>query len=137
VPSGLSTNVTTLVGRQYRLRFATQRNPLEPIGSPQALAIYVDGVFSEFLPVQANTWQTNTALFQAAYATASLEFRSASATGPLLDSVELLEESEPEESLFLPEESLQPLVGESSLGVWTLEVWDNRWGRSPHLLPRY
>src|SRR5207245_7537232 len=29
---------------------------------------------------------------------------------------------------FLPEESLDTLLGESALGTWTLEVWDNRLG---------
>ena len=29
---------------------------------------------------------------------------------------------------FLPEESLQPLVGDSAYGEWTLEIWDNRVG---------
>ena len=29
---------------------------------------------------------------------------------------------------FLPEESLQPLVGDSAYGQWTLEIWDNRVG---------
>jgi len=130
-PSGVSTNVATRVGRQYLLRFATQRNPWGPIGSPQALAIYTNGVFAEFLPVQAHTWQTNTVLFRAVYTTTSFEFRSVSATGPLLDSVQLLEEAEPHESFFLPEEFLQPLVGESSLGIWTLEIWDNRVGPLP------
>ncbi len=29
---------------------------------------------------------------------------------------------------YLPEESLQPLVGDSAYGQWTLEIWDNRVG---------
>src|SRR5437899_6329295 len=29
---------------------------------------------------------------------------------------------------YLPEESLDTLLGESALGTWTLEVWDNRLG---------
>jgi hypothetical protein len=31
-------------------------------------------------------------------------------------------------SFYFPEESLQALVGDFSLGTWTLEVWDNRAG---------
>ena len=29
---------------------------------------------------------------------------------------------------YLPEESMQPLVGDSAYGEWTLEIWDNRVG---------
>jgi hypothetical protein len=34
----------------------------------------------------------------------------------------------PNESFVLPESSLQDLVGDSSQGTWTLEMWDNRAG---------
>src|SRR5205823_12269470 len=39
---------------------------------------------------------------------------------------------------YLPEETLKRLIGESALGTWRLEVWDNRVGAfinpSPELL---
>src|SRR5256884_3626626 len=42
------------------------------------------------------------------------------------DTFELSEITAP--NYFLPEETLKPLRGESALGTWRLEVWDNRAG---------
>jgi subtilisin-like proprotein convertase family protein len=52
--------------------------------------------------------------------------------GTLLDSIALIQDAEPNSTnYYLPEESLQKIVGENSQGDWVLEVLDNRAGPNP------
>jgi subtilisin-like proprotein convertase family protein len=130
-PSGIGVIIDTTVNRQYVLRFASHRNPLGPTGSPQVLGLYTNGTLAEYMVAPPNGWSTNAVLFQALSTSTTFEFRSASAVGPLLDSVQILEISESQEFYFLPEERLRPFEGESAFGEWTLEIRDDRTG--PHL----
>jgi subtilisin-like proprotein convertase family protein len=137
-PSSLAVNLDTTVNRQYVLRFATRRNPLGPDGSPQVLAVYTNGVLADALTVPPGDWTPYSILFQAVDISTTFEFRSASAVGPLLDSVEILQIADDQEFYFLPEESLRPFEGESAFGEWTLEIRDDRAGPDllspPHLI---
>jgi subtilisin-like proprotein convertase family protein len=134
-PAAFSTNVQTVANRQYRLTFLAHRNPTGPAGSPQAVALYTNGVISEWIDVPVSAWVTNTVTYRAASTSLELEFRSAGSTGPLLDLVQLLELADDRQYYFLPEETLQAFEGESPLGNWTLEVWDDRGGPDSSLEP--
>src|SRR5439155_20993397 len=70
----------------------------------------------------------NTFAFQTAAPVTSLEFRSFTTNGALLDLVQVTELTDEREAYFLPEETLKPFVGESAFGNWTLEIWDDRSG---------
>jgi subtilisin-like proprotein convertase family protein len=106
------------------------RNPAGAPGSPQVLGIYTNDTLTAFLPVAEGGWVTNSMLLQAQSSTTSLEFRSASPVGPLLDSIQLIELADEEEYYFHPEEFLSLYEGESAFGNWTLEMWDNRIGQA-------
>ena len=129
-PSSLTAILETAVNRRYILNFVMHRNPAGAPGSPQVLGIYTNDTLTAFLPVAEGGWVTNSMLLQAQSSTTSLEFRSASPVGPLLDSIQLIELADEEEYYFHPEEFLSLLEGESAFGTWTLEMWDNRIGQA-------
>jgi subtilisin-like proprotein convertase family protein len=137
-PSGLGVMLDTTVNRQYVLRFAARRNPLGPAGSPQVVGVYTNGVLADYLSVPTGPWSNYSVLFQAVDTATTFQLRSASAVGPLLDSVEILEIADDQEFYFLPEERLRPFEGESAFGDWTLEILDDRSGPDmvspPHLV---
>ncbi|HXT38411.1 MAG TPA: hypothetical protein VN887_00160, partial [Candidatus Angelobacter sp.] len=58
----------------------------------------------------------------------SLEFRSFTTNGVLLDAVQVTAINAGHEAYFLPEETLKPFIGENAFGNWTLEVSDDRVG---------
>jgi subtilisin-like proprotein convertase family protein len=72
-------------------------------------------------------WQNNSVTFVASQPSTRLELApEVGVSGILLDSFKLAETSGG--VYYLPEESLEKLRGENALGVWTLEIWDNRAG---------
>jgi subtilisin family serine protease/subtilisin-like proprotein convertase family protein len=71
------------------------------------------------------TWQTNVMRFSATQIGTPLQL-IAHEPEMQFDTFELSELSSG--NYYLPEESLNTLLGESALGTWTLEVWDNRLG---------
>lgn len=76
-------------------------------------------------------WQTNAVTFIAQTNGSRLELTSVQ-PGMLFDSFELTQVSE---SRFLPEETLDSLLGETALGDWRLEVTDRRTGAIAPLPP--
>ncbi len=125
-PSGVLTNVNTVVNREYILSFAYHRNPAA--AGPHAAAIYTNGVLAKFVLVPTAAWQSTSFVFRAVSPTTAFEIRSATAVGPLLDTVRVGEIVDQQNFYYFPEEPLKPFVGESALGNWTLEIWDNRVG---------
>jgi subtilisin-like proprotein convertase family protein len=76
-------------------------------------------------------WATNGVAFLATTNLTRLTFASV-APDVMLDSIELIEL---EANVFLPEEPFQPLLGESALGAWRLEVTDRRTGATNVIPP--
>jgi hypothetical protein len=70
-------------------------------------------------------WRTNTVVFTATSNQTTLNL-SGKVMGMLFDTLSV--EEVPKDSWYLPEEPLTPLVGQSSAGQWTLEIWDTRAG---------
>ncbi len=129
VPSGIATDVSTIVDRLYSTRFWLRRNPLGPSGSPQIAAIYADGVLVDYVIAPTGDWAEQVVHWRAQDRRTLVEIRSASGTGPLIDDIRIFEVAEGEEAFFLPEEDMmEPLEDNTSLGQWTLEIWDNRTG---------
>ncbi len=135
----ISTNFPTTAGRQYRVSFAYAASQFASI--PTSFRVGIDGTTlvdviappTGFLPGGA-LWKTNSAVFTAGGPITHLSVESLVADsffGVLLDTFKVEEIIDGREAYFLPEETLQPFVGESAFGNWTLEVLDNRVGLSP------
>jgi hypothetical protein len=76
----------------------------------------------------SDTWVTNVYHFTAPTNGTFLEIQPRQ-DGMLVDSIQLVESPGPNAAdFFLPEESLDKVVGENAKGNWTLEVLDNRAG---------
>lgn len=135
-PSGVLTNFATQVNGLYRLEFAHRRNPLTPSGETNVLAIYANGSLFRTLNVPLNQWTTSTIDFRTLTDATSLEIRSVSTNGALIDAVMITEQTSSGNSYFLPEEPLHVFEGEVAIGTWTLEVWDNRAGPLSAEIPR-
>jgi len=108
----------------YRAGAAGKFDPTAP--SPQSLAkaqiSYSPGETNVILG-DNDTWQIFTKEFIAAQDGTLLELAGLT-PGMLIDSIALTEL--PGDIYYLPEESLNTLVGDNAQGVWTLEFWDNR-----------
>jgi len=126
-PSSVRTNVLLVPDRPYRLTFAYHRNP-NTTNQANVVAVYTNGVLGQFVFVRGTGWQTATHDFQVSDSSINLEIRSAGRNGCLIDTVQIAENAEFENRFFLPEEPLKPLVGETALGQWSLELEDNRAG---------
>jgi subtilisin-like proprotein convertase family protein len=138
-PASLAVDLTTTRLARYGVSVATRRNPATPDGIPQALGIYVDGVRLRAVTLAGEEWQTVTASWEAQDSSSLFEIRTLASGGPLIDAVELSELLEGGEAYFLAEEDLmRNLKAEAPLGLWTLEMRDDRVGPSttnfPHLI---
>jgi len=92
--------------------------------------VVIDNVSSNTFTAGAE-WATNSILFQAATDGTPLRLESV-ARGALFDSFELQEQAA---TYFLAEESLKPLIGQSGIGEWRLEVVDRRTGATNAIDP--
>ena len=115
----ISRVLPTRPGDQYTLSFSY-------IGTGSA-TVTVPGISTTTVTGTSTvTWQTNTLSFTAGVSGTPLQI-AAVTLGLRLDSFTLTDVS-PGNLYYLPEEPLQPLVGDSPLGKWTLEVRDDRAG---------
>jgi subtilisin family serine protease/subtilisin-like proprotein convertase family protein len=143
VPGGIVTNFNTTANREYVVTFFTALDPTPVNGNappgyptnPAVILLLTNGVAAQPIVPTTYAWQSNTFTFRASGTLSSLEFRSVTTNGALLDVVQVTELADERESYFLPEESLKPFVGESALGNWRLEIWDNREGTTTPLPP--
>jgi subtilisin-like proprotein convertase family protein len=138
-PASLAVDLTTTRSARYGVSVAARRNPATPDGIPQALGLYADGVRLRSVTLTGNEWQTVTASWAARDIASLFEIRTLTSGGPLIDAVEISELLEGGEAYFLAEEDLmRNLKAESPLGLWTLEMRDDRVGPSttntPHLV---
>jgi len=144
VPGGVVTNFNTTANGQYLLSFLTApdqtpfvvSNP--PPGyatNPPVVLVLTNGVVATNIIVTGSAWRTNTFLFQTENPQTTLEFRSFTTNGALLDMVQVTALNGGREAYFLPEEPLTPFIGEPAFGPWTLEVLDNRTGAQSIALP--
>jgi subtilisin family serine protease/subtilisin-like proprotein convertase family protein len=139
IPGSIITNFSTTVNGQCRVSFATAR-ALGPAGlfiptNPPVLVVLTNGEVAMNLIVTDPVWTTNTFTFTPDQPLTSLEFRSFTTNGVLLDQVQVTELVDEREAYFLPEESLDAFVGEPAFGDWTLEILDNRVGLDPSPRP--
>lgn len=132
----IETNLALVPGRSYQLSFAYARNPDSVAASVIPEADFVLGT-NTLTTISASgasewtnlNWQTISVPFTVRDTNSLLQVQSltAGASGVLLDAFEIREAAELDRP-YLPEESLNALVGDSSEGLWTLEIWDNRAG---------
>jgi subtilisin-like proprotein convertase family protein len=114
----ISRVLPTRPGDQYTLTFIHQGLGVASVNIPGISTTPITG---------SVTWQTNTIPFTAGLSGTPLQIVSVARTGVQLDSFTLTDVS-PGNLYYLPEEPLQPLVGDSPLGKWMLEVRDDRAG---------
>jgi len=126
--SGITRVLPTKVGNQYIFRFAYQlANGDGPSTVPQ-LTITIPGVITTNIIGATPGWKIFTVAFTASVAGTPVTITPAGATFATMDYFTLLEIKN---SLFyLPEQPMDPLTGKSALGVWTLEIQDDRAGAS-------
>ncbi len=89
--------------------------------------VSIDDITVASLAPTDTNWTVSTANF-AANSTGTVVTVAATGAGSglLLDSLTVKPDSE--NLYYLPEQSLDALIGESAYGEWTLELWDNRAG---------
>jgi subtilisin-like proprotein convertase family protein len=107
----------------YNLRTAGKFDASAPIPSSLAEAsVAVGGISTNIIFGNNTNWQSQLATWTANQAGTPLQITGVE-PGMLLDSFTL---SESGGGLFyLPEESLDALIGENAYGEWKLEIWDN------------
>ncbi len=101
----------------------------DPLAAPAQglaqLSISLDDVKMDTANGDNAQWTTPSFLF-AAYHTNTVLTVQGLLPGTLLDGVTLTEV--PSELTYLPEDSLDPLLGTDAFGTWKLEIWDTRAG---------
>ena len=120
----ISRILPTVPGDQYTLTFS-----FNGLGSG---TVTIPGI-STFTVTGNGTWQTTNVTFIAGVAGTPLQIASTT-IGLQLDSFTLTNVGSGN-LYYQPEEPLQPLVGDSPLGTWTLEVRDDRAGASGGVPP--
>src|SRR4029453_3886514 len=117
----ISRVLPTQAGRQYTLKFAYRGTGSGVIN----IQLYLDGILGGFFAAAAPGWNIASYTFVAAQNGNTVEIRPLfSNSEMLLDTFELIESGAT--IFFQPEESLDLLKGERSIGDWTLEMWDSR-----------
>ncbi len=147
-PGTIVTNFSTIPGRQYSLSFAYTKNPsaANP-GYPFFIAsaqISITGLAPFTLstdPTFTNSyfslnWLHTNYAFTATSPITTLQFKSLNLSGNagmFLDTIGVQELAEGLGNLnYLPEQSLDPLLGTSPFGLWQLEIQDDRVGATNH-----
>ncbi|HEU5071985.1 MAG TPA: S8 family serine peptidase [Verrucomicrobiae bacterium] len=146
-PGTVSTNVSTIPGANYILSFAYSRNP-DGIASgvPRATALVNGTALTAVAPSFVNSWtnlnwQHAVAPFVAVgtNTTISLRADTPGTYGVMFDTLTLTNVTQ-FGGIYLPEEPLTELKGDSANGTWKLEVWDSRVGATnpaPELVSWY
>jgi subtilisin-like proprotein convertase family protein len=139
-PGQISTNVATIAGQSYILSFAYTRNPGSFPAVPSAQVLVDSNALLTVSPGYTNSWtsldwQTTSVVFTATSPLTHLSFASLSPSqsGVLLDAISLATNNSSGTTnlggiYYQPEQSIDPLIGTSAFGNWTLEVLDNRAG---------
>jgi subtilisin family serine protease len=139
-PAALLTSFSTTPGTDYMLSFDFHRNPAAPPRTAHALQLYYGPPLDsrparKFIAAPDFGWASTDIVFRATSPITALELSSLTSAGPLVDSVEIFEIIATTNSYVLPEEALDLLKGERSIGEWKLEITDNRRGPGTGLPP--
>jgi subtilisin-like proprotein convertase family protein len=136
-PGAIYQDIPTVAGQVYNLRFAHACNPDGKTN--HTASVFWAGVnVTNAAFLFANTtvanmgWQYVTLPVTGTGGLNRLEFEDLNgetdSAGPTLDDVSLTSVIVPTNLYYLPEQSLDPLIGTSAYGVWTLEIQDDRVG---------
>jgi hypothetical protein len=107
----------------YNLRTAGKFDASAPIPNSLAEArVVVGGISTNIIFGNNTNWQTQLASWTANQAGTPIQITGLE-PGVLLDSFNLTESGGG--LFYLPEESLDTLIGDSAYGEWKLEIWDN------------
>ena len=139
-PAAVLTSFSTTPGTDYQLSFSYYRNPVAPLGRAHALQLYYgppqdSRPATKFIAVQNFGWASTDIVFRATSPLTALELSALTSAGPLVDTVHVNEILPTTNSYVLPEEALDLLRGERSIGEWKLEVSDDRQGPLSGLSP--
>lgn len=132
-PASILRSFETVPGMQYLLSFAYRRSPDSRPGTPHALQVYYGPPVdfrsaNKFIAATAPAWIRTNIFFQASELSTMLELSALTSSGPLVDSVRVTDIPATTNTFVLPEEALDLLRGERTLGEWKLEVTDSRGG---------
>jgi subtilisin-like proprotein convertase family protein len=125
----IARTVPTVPGRRYWLNFSFRAGDTNVLSAQ----VILDGKLQSWMIATNDQWQTYYLSFTAARSETLLEIEPAFRSDVMLDGFSLIEAGGIK--FYLPEESLDLLKGEPSLGDWKLEIWDNRAGPGGEPLP--
>jgi subtilisin family serine protease/subtilisin-like proprotein convertase family protein len=107
----------------YNLRTASKFDPSAPLPNSLAEArVSIGGISTNVIFGNNTNWQTQVASWTANQSGTPIQITGVE-PGVLLDSFNLTESGGG--LFYLPEESLDTLIGENAYGEWKLEIWDN------------
>jgi subtilisin-like proprotein convertase family protein len=114
--------VPTVPGRRYWMYFNFRAGDTNDLSAQ----VILDGKLQAWMIATNDQWQAYHLSFTAARSETVIEIAPAFRSDVLLDEFNLIEAGGIK--FYLPEESLDLLEGEPSIGEWRLEIWDNRVG---------
>jgi subtilisin-like proprotein convertase family protein len=119
----ISTNLTTVSGREYELQFVYRRGVNSVADSAAFGTVEIDGArTNSFFAGSSGEWATNKTLFVASKTNTVIRF-AGNGTGIEIDTVIVRETGS---KSYQPEESLTLLKGERAYGDWRLDLYDTR-----------
>ena len=132
-PASILRTFDTDPGTLYMLNLAFHRSPDTQPGLPHAMQVYYGPPAdfrpaNKFIPAILPAWAETNIVFQATEASTMLELSALTSSGPLVDSVRVTDIPITTNNFVFPEEALDLLRGERTIGEWTLEVTDSRGG---------
>ena len=106
---------------------------VEPSQSLARVTTLLDNVTMEDATGANAAWTPHAVTFTATHTNMVLEF-DGKLPGTIIGEIALTEY--PAELTYLPEQTLQDLIGGNAAGLWSLEIWDTRAGGSTNVTPR-
>ena len=139
-PASILRTFETDPGMLYMLNLAFHRSPGTPPGTPHAMQVYYGPPAdfrpaNKFIPAIVPAWAETNIAFQATETLTMLELSALTSSGPLVDSVRVTDIPVTTNNFIFPEEALDLLRGERTLGEWNLELTDSRSGPVGGLAP--
>lgn len=111
-----------VTNRFYTASFATRIGTRRSAGTNSLLRVFTNGVPATLIQ-SSKIWETSELTFFAATNSITIDLQSVGDQGVLVDSFRMIED---DTGRYIPEEPTKPLLGNSGLGDWRLELTDGR-----------